>query len=198
MVAREANFIVVEAAGVGYFVNVPPSLIGPFGEPGSEVTVYTHLNVREDLFELYGFPRRDQQNLFKLLITVSGVGPKLGMAIVDTLTPDRFALAVLNADLKTLTTVKGLGKKGAERLILEIRDKIKAELPVPPAVLQPEDAAVPMADEGLSSKQNDVLNALLVLGFSVREATGIVAQTYDEEAALEANISAALRSAAKV
>lgn len=202
LVAREETTVIVETSGIGYSINMSPGLSASFAAPGEQVMIHTYLHVREDVFELYGFPQREQLNLFKLLITVSRIGPKLATTIVDTLPADQFALAVMNADIKTLTTVKGLGKKGAERLILEIRDKVKANLQVGrdgqtdvSATTEPNETDGASADGGM---REDVVNALLVLGFSAAEATDITARTFDPESTLEANISSALRSAAKV
>ncbi len=202
LVAREETTVIVETSGIGYSINMSPGLSASFAAPGEQVMIHTYLHVREDVFELYGFPQREQLNLFKLLITVSRIGPKLATTIVDTLPADQFALAVMNADIKTLTTVKGLGKKGAERLILEIRDKVKANLQVGrdgqtdvSATTEPNETDGTSADGGM---REDVVNALLVLGFSAAEATDITARTFDPESTLEANISSALRSAAKV
>lgn len=203
LIAREAGLVIVENNGIGYKLNIPAGLVSTLPEPGSEVLIHTHLNVREDVFELYGFPKKEQVKLFQLLITVNGIGPKLAMAIVDQLPTDRFAMAVLNEDIKTLTTVKGLGKKGAERLVLEIRDKVKANLKAEGALLttqaeMPEAAQGQEQDSAGGGLRNDVIAALLVLGFSTKEANTVVGQTLDPGLSLEENISKALRSTAKV
>lgn len=201
LIAREEASVIVETSGIGYSINMSPGLSASFAAPGDQVMIHTYLHVRDDVFELYGFPQREQLNLFKLLITVSRIGPKLATTIVDTLPADQFALAVMNADVKTLTTVKGLGKKGAERLILEIRDKVKANLQVEgdgriglPAATDRNATDGATADGDM---REDVVNALLVLGFSAGEATEITASTFDPQSTLETNISSALRSAAK-
>lgn len=128
---RDAGTVVVDVGGVGYRVQVPAlDRLPPRGEP---VELHTSLQVREDAMDLYGFPDRDGLELFELLLSSSGVGPKLALAALRTHRPDTLRTAIATADVATLTAVPGVGKKVAERLILELRDKVgSVEAPVGP------------------------------------------------------------------
>ncbi len=105
------DFLIIENQGVGYRLTMTPRDLAKLNTADGEVQVYTYLHVREDLLQLYGFGSPDGQTLFNTLITVSGVGPKLAMTLIQTLTPEEFVMAVLNEDIKTLIRAKGLGKK---------------------------------------------------------------------------------------
>ena len=104
---------------------MPLLLQGRIGHIGDEVCVYTYHYVREDAVALFGFPAPEDQDMFELLLTVSGIGPKTAIAVVETLQPADLAMAVLSGDVKKICTVKGLGKKSAERIVLELKDKLK-------------------------------------------------------------------------
>lgn len=193
LVSIESDAIIVETGGIGYRIFTADSLIPAFGAVDSDIIVFTKQIVREDDISLYGFPTKASMQMFSLLLGVSGVGPKVAAAVMGTLTPDAFALAVMTEDIKTITTVKGLGKKGAERLILELRDKFKGltwddagQLPLKGAVAT--DATDP---------RTEVLSALIVLGYSNTEALNLVKQSYDAERSLQDNIRMALKAAAK-
>ena len=96
-----------------------------FGKTGEETCIFTYLYVREDTFALYGFPSQEEHDMFVMLLQVTGIGPKVALALVAQVVPSQFALAIITGDVKRLTMVKGVGKKGAERLILELKDKLK-------------------------------------------------------------------------
>lgn len=194
LVALESDAIIVEVGGIGYRIFTAESLMPAFGAVDSDITVYTKQIVREDDISLYGFPTKASMQMFSLLLGVSGVGPKVASAVMGTLTPDAFALAVMTEDIKTITTVKGLGKKGAERLILELRDKFKG-LTWDDEGQQAATKAVVGADVG--DPRTEVLSALIVLGYSNQEALALVKQSYDSERSLQDNIRMALKAAAK-
>ena len=122
---KSNDSVVIEASGVGYAITVPLSTIENIGSVGEEVKVYTSLHVREDVMALYGFGTREELNMFELLKTVSGIGPKVAISVLSSISPSKFALAVITDDIKTLTQVQGIGKKTAQRIILELKDKIK-------------------------------------------------------------------------
>ena len=194
LVALESDAIIVEVGGIGYRIFTAESLMQAFGAIDSDITVYTKQIVREDDISLYGFPTKASMQMFSLLLGVSGVGPKVASAVMGTLTPDAFALAVMTEDIKTITTVKGLGKKGAERLILELRDKFKG--------LTWDDEGQQVATKAAVSTnaadpRTEVLSALMVLGYSNQEALALVKQSYDSERSLQDNIRMALKAAAK-
>ena len=181
---------VIDCAGVGYSLSVTSSTIGalpPADEnAGTQVRLYTHLQVREDGVDLFGFLSRDELRCFKLLITVSGVGPKVAISVLSYLTPEQFAAAVISADSKTLSKARGLGKKGAERIILELQEKLAKEYG---------EAPISAAPAGIQSpgKLSDAVNALLVLGYTKAEANEALAGIDHASMTLESMITAALK-----
>ena len=190
LVSRGSESIVLDHGGIGYEIFVPPAIAGRLGSPGDHIRVYTFLHVREDVSSCSVF-RQGTTDVFNTLLSVSGIGPKLAMSILDTLTPDRFALAILNEDLKTLTTVKGLGKKGAARVVLELKDKMAKTYSAEMIEVNPDDSQSLTEDQ--STMRHDVLSALLVLGYSSAEASSLIEASFDPDQSLEENISLALR-----
>ena len=170
--ARKLDSLVVDNQGMGYLMLASPGLMEKFPSVGEKVTVYTHLYVREDQMALYGFPSGEDLNLFELLLTVSGIGPKVASTIVGTMSPGQFAMAVLSGDAKALTQVRGIGRKGAERLILELKDKLKG-MDVPQTAGMPAAESAAGHAEG-GSLVNDAVSALVVLGYSSSEAASAV------------------------
>ncbi|AUG58225.1 Holliday junction branch migration protein RuvA [Acetivibrio saccincola] len=190
---KSNDSVVIEASGVGYAITVPLSTIENIGSVGEEVKVYTSLHVREDVMALYGFGTREELNMFELLKTVSGIGPKVAISVLSSISPSKFALAVITDDIKTLTQVQGIGKKTAQRIILELKDKIKKEQLTPLSVNQDE-----IHDTGeKSSKRSEAVNALMVLGYTASEAERAVLAVYSEEMDLELIIKNALKSLEK-
>ena len=118
------NYIVVDASGIGYRIFTSLECIEKSPHTGSDVTVYTYLNVREDAMELFGFYDKTEMDCFKMLITVNGVGPKMGLAILSELTPDKVALSIAAGDHKALTKANGVGPKLAQRICMELKDKV--------------------------------------------------------------------------
>lgn len=117
------NMAVIQAGGVGYACNTSTTTLGRLSK-GAEATLYTHLNVREDAVELYGFGSLEELSAFRMLLGVSGVGPKAALAILSVHTPERLALALISGDEKAITAAQGVGKKLAQRVILELKDKM--------------------------------------------------------------------------
>ncbi len=150
--------LIIDAGGVGYRVLVPISTFCRLPDPGEETQLYIHTHVREDLFVLYGFGTPLEQELFEKLISVSGVGPKVGLAVLSGIEPDDLLHAIRDNDVARLTRVPGIGKKTAERLILELKDKLKHVT-----------AASPMSAPPVA-KRDDLLSALGNLGYSENEA----------------------------
>lgn len=175
--------------GVGYrvFVSVPTASKLAVGQ---EATLHTYTHVREDALLLYGFSDLTEQELFEILLSVSGVGPKLALAILSQLAVDRFVRAILHAEVKVLTQVTGVGKKTAERLILELKDRLKS-WEVSTAASEPADA-VPTASAGL---HDDVTAALIGLGYSAEHSHSVVLSVLEEnpDATLELTLRAALK-----
>jgi Holliday junction DNA helicase RuvA len=152
--------VIVDVAGVGYRVNIPVSTFYRLGEEGTEVSLRVHTHVREDALALFGFLTAHEQDLFERLIQVAGVGPKLAVNILSGIEAVDLAAALRGSDIARLTRVPGVGKKTAERLIVELKDKMP---PAPPAASEAETGAV-------STPKEDLLSALAHLGYSRAEA----------------------------
>jgi holliday junction DNA helicase RuvA len=154
LLAKHPNQVVVETCGVGYEVNISVPTFSELPGNGSEVALHIHTQVREDLIALYGFLRPAEKQLFEKLITVSGIGPKLAITILSGMAADEMAGAILGNDVARLTRIPGIGKKTAERMVLELRDKL-------PAVAGTSVPTVPP----MSAMEEDVLSALVNLGY---------------------------------
>ncbi|MBQ8928037.1 MAG: Holliday junction branch migration protein RuvA [Oscillospiraceae bacterium] len=185
LIHTEPGLAVVECAGVGYACHTTQTTLTAIGSIGSEVRLYTHMAVREDAVMLFGFSDREELYCFELLITVSGVGPKAALAILSDLTPGRFALLVASGDITALTRVKGVGKKSAERIVVDLKDKLAKTNPV----LESGGAvpSVPAEDHF-----GEALAALCVLGYRQEEVAPVLAKL-DEAASAEELIRLTLR-----
>lgn len=189
------DLVVVENNGIGYEIICPFALSSKLGHVGTDVCVWLYQSVREDDISLYGFSEPEQKDMFLLLITVSGIGPKVAHSICSQLTPDKFALAVMGSDVKALTGVKGLGKKGAERIVLELKDKLKD--------MNSNNPSVVISSEGdndtviSSSVASDAVEALMVLGYKQADAANAVSSVYSEDMDLQSVIRSALKSLAR-
>jgi holliday junction DNA helicase RuvA len=159
LLAKHPNQVIVETSGVGYDVTITVPTFSDLPETGTEVALHIHTHVREDALALYGFLRGSEKLLFEKLITVSGIGPKLAITILSGMPADEMVRSIRGNDVARLTRIPGIGKKTAERMVLELRDKL------PETGL----AATPMATP-LSPVEDDVLSALLNLGYQ-RPAT---------------------------
>ncbi len=189
--AAEAGLVVLDAGGVGYAINTsyPSARTVKVGE---QALFYTFLRVAENIFELYGFVRRDELDCFKQLVTISGVGPRVALAILGTVTPEKLALCVISGDEKALTAAPGVGKKLAQRILLELKDKIaKAageeleELAVSANVAEP----VPQ-----NSNREAAVSALIVLGYTRPEAVKAVSGVTESGLSTEEIIRQALKN----
>jgi holliday junction DNA helicase RuvA len=154
---KGASRIIVDVNGVGYEVLVPLSTFYALGEPGATVTLRIHTHVREDTIALYGFLSALEQDVFERLIAISGVGPKLGIAVLSGIEPAELVRAVRTQDVARLTSIPGVGKKTAERIGLELKDRL-------PASLQPTGTA-PAAVRPGDALRDDLLSALVNLGY---------------------------------
>lgn len=158
--------IVVEAGQIGYNIHIPASMIDDFTGTGQEVKIYTYLQVKEDDMQLYGFLTRDDLNIFKLLLGVNGIGPKGALAVLSVMTPDDLRFAVLGEDAKAIAKAPGIGNKTAQRVILELKDKLSLE-----DAFEAKTAHVAEANvNSLSSVKNEAVQALTALGYSSSEA----------------------------
>ncbi len=193
LVQKKEEYVVVESSGIGYRIFCHPPMQDRFGRTGEQVCVFTYLYVREDTFALYGFPSQEEHDMFVMLLQVTGIGPKVALALVAQVVPSQFALAIITGDVKRLTMVKGVGKKGAERLILELKDKLKG--------FAFEDADGVMissdTDGSLSSDSllmQEAMSAMVVLGYSAQEARKTVSSVYKEGMTIEELIRLSLRA----
>ena len=191
---RNDQQIVIENNGIGYLINCPLGISAEIGGLGDEVIVYLYQSVKEDEISLYGFKSRDQKEMFLKLITVSGIGPKVAHSICASLSAEQIAAAVMSGNIALLTGVKGLGKKTAERIILELKDKLKNQLSSASQVTSMPVAAstAPAGDSGV---MQDAVGALIVLGYKDQEAAEAVASAYEEGIGLEDLIRKSLKLA---
>ncbi|MDP8221922.1 MAG: Holliday junction branch migration protein RuvA [Candidatus Lernaella stagnicola] len=190
---KELTRVVVDVGGVGYAVNISANCFYALPEPPAEVTLLIHTSVREDDISLYGFLTALEKNLFRHLVSVSNVGPRAAMNLLSAFKAEDLLSAIANQDAKALSTVTGIGKKTAERILVDLGDKAgkllaeaEIELPAPPSPL--------------SVAERDALSALVNLGFRETEAESAVArarQVVGPDAGLEDLIRAALRRHAK-
>lgn len=182
----EANLAVLDIGGVGYACHTTGYTISQL-QLGKQHKLYTYCNIREDAFDIFGFSSREELNLFQRLLGVSGVGPRVALAILSATTPDQFALAVMTGDEKSLTRAQGVGKKMAQRIILELRDKLSGELTTM-EFSSPAAMAVP------GSKAGEAAAALAALGYSQSEISLALKGADVETLSVEEIIRAALRA----
>jgi Holliday junction DNA helicase RuvA len=168
LLAKHPNQVIVETSGVGYDVTITVPTFSDLPELGTEVALHIHTHVREDALALYGFLRSSEKLLFEKLLTVSGIGPKLAITILSGMPADEMVRSIRGNDVARLTRIPGIGKKTAERMVLELRDKLPEAGPT----------ATPTAT-ALSPIEDDVLSALLNLGYqrpAAEKALGAVSQ----------------------
>ncbi|TPG18074.1 Holliday junction branch migration protein RuvA [Pedococcus bigeumensis] len=178
--------VVIEVGGVGMLLHTTPATASAL-HLGQEALLATTLVVREDSLTLYAFTTDDERDIFEQVQTVSGVGPRIALAMLSVLAPDRLRAAVTSADLATLTKVPGIGKKGAERIVLELRDKLGMPFGAAGAT-----TAVPPV--GATAWRDQVAEALVGLGYSAKQADDAVSKAADAAPA-GADVSAMLRAA---
>ncbi len=180
---KHPSRIILETGGVGYDVQVPLSTFYTLGEPGAALTLRIHTHVREDVIALYGFATSLEQDLFERLIAISGVGPKLALAVLSGIEPADLIRAVRLGDVARLTAIPGVGKKTAERIVLELKDRLPAS-----AQGAGQAQAAPAPGDQL---REDLLSALLNLGYQRAAADKAIAKALDESRELP--FDAALR-----
>lgn len=181
VVAKDESSAIVEVGGIGFRVLFSDSDLGRFAELGREVTLYTHLQVREDAWTLYGFSTEDARDLFELLLGARGIGPKAALALLSAFSPESLQTAIVQEDIGALSRVPGIGPKTARTLTFHLRDKIRIE-PVGPSLA------------ALAEIDAEVVAALTALGYSVVEAQRAVQSLPREEMPLEERIRLALAS----
>ena len=172
LLGREPNQVLIEVAGVGYRVTVGPLVSATLGEVGSAVFVHIHHHIREDAQHLYGFAELDERMMFETLLSAHGVGPSLALAIMSVHGPDGLRRAVVDEDVATLCLVPGVGKKTAQRLLVDLSSKVEA-----PTGHSANGSTVP---GGSSTSRNDVREGLSALGYSDEEIAHALRQVPDE------------------
>lgn len=177
--AKGESFLIVETGGIGFKVHVPASLSARWGTLGRQVELFTHLHLRENLVSLYGFETQEALGFFELLLGVSGIGPKVALAILSAGRVDALRTAIASGDTDYLILMPGIGKKTAQRIILDLRGKIEEEELVPALPLSPVD--------------EDVIAALTSMGYSHSEAREALASLPEEEIPLEERLVQAIR-----
>ena len=184
----EQNLAVIDCSGVGFQCIVSMNTLSHV-ELGQDVTLYTYCNIREDGFDSFGFYELNEKRSFEMLLGVSGVGPKAAVSILSAVTPEGLAMAVLNHDEKLITSAQGVGKKIAQRIILELQDKISKES----AALSGSGRPSPVAAAPGSAKYSDAAAALSVLGFTPSETSSLLRSIDIESLSLEEIIKEALK-----
>lgn len=191
LAALEEDKIIVDVGGIGYGIFMPGQAMASLPPVGNRVKIHTYLHVKEDAMQLFGFLTRDDLEIFRLLIGVNGIGPKGGLGILSALSPDELRFAVLSGDAKAISAAPGIGKKTAEKLILELKDKLRME-----DVL--EHAGTPVGEEpgavGTTGVAGEAVQALVALGYGSTEALQAVKKVeISEDAQVEDVLKAALR-----
>jgi holliday junction DNA helicase RuvA len=188
---KQPTRVVLDVGGVGYDVAVPLSTFYGLGEPGSDVALRVHTHVREDALALYGFSTALELDLFNRLISISGIGPKLALAVLSGIEPPELVGAIERGDLARLTAIPGVGKKTSERIVLELKDRL------PRAHVVEAADGVATAATGL---RDDLLSALMNLGYHrplAEKAVDAALKTTGREAGFERTLKQALREVAK-
>ena len=179
LVARGDNFLVVETGGIDFKIYVSDRTLGRAGSPGQEARLFTHVHVREDAMELYGFPTDDELAFFELLISVSGVGPRSALSIIDVAPLEELSAAIHEGRPDLLTKASGIGRKTAERIIVELRGKVGSA--------RSGDVVLKMDTDA------DLVEALSNLGYRREEAREALARVPQDVAGVEARLKEALR-----
>lgn len=192
LAAVEPQKAVVDVGGVGYGVYMSQQALSLLPQPGNEVKLFTYLNVKEDAMQLFGFLTKDDLEIFKLVIGVSGIGPKGGLNILSCMSPDELRFAIMSGDAKAISTAPGIGKKTAEKLILELRDKVDIADMLESAVHggSSEDLRAAEAESGM---QAEAIQALVALGYGNAESLRAVRKTSPDCQTVEDILKEALK-----
>lgn len=189
LAAVEKEKAIVDVGGIGYGIYMPGQAMALLPPVGNQVKIHTYLNVREDAMQLFGFLTRDDLEVFKLVIGVSGIGPKGGLSILSKLSPDDLRFAVLSGDVKAISSAPGIGKKTAEKLIIELKDKLNIEDVLNHAA---GNDKVPSVDAS-SGIQSEAVQALVALGYGSTESLRAVKQVELENPTVEDVLKEALK-----
>lgn len=193
LIAIEEEKVIVEVNGVGFGIFMPAQSMNLLPTIGEEVKLHTYMNVREDAMQLFGFLTKDDLNVFKLIIGVSGIGPKGGLSILSELSPDELRFAVMSHDVKAISASQGIGKKTAEKLIIELKDKLSIE-DVLQRVEDSEERTSVSANRQDNQIQAEAIQALVALGYGNSEALRAVKKVdITEETSVEDVLKLALK-----
>lgn len=187
IIEKEPENIVIECNHIGYNIHIAPGMLSKFPSVGQMARIYTYTSVREDAFWLYGFNSKEELSLFKLLITVSGIGPKAAMGILSVMDVDTIRLAVISQDVKMIAKAPGVGAKSASRIVLELKDKIKPEDVIGKSADDEEDSVIGIL-------RQEATEALVSLGYTVSDAYKVLQKLdINEDTKVEDVIKMALR-----
>lgn len=187
----EEGSLIIDRDGIGFQVFVPGGVLGEQFRPGDDVKVYTYLNVKEDAMQLFGFLTKDDLSVFRLLLNVNGIGPKAALGVLSGLTADELRFAILSDDVSTLTKAPGIGKKTAQKIILELKDKLSLEEAFEQKITNVREQSLGNSDQDVAK---DAVQALVALGYSNTEALQAVRKVELQEGLdTEAILKAALK-----
>ncbi|MBR3132818.1 MAG: Holliday junction branch migration protein RuvA [Clostridia bacterium] len=192
---KSTNFVVIDVGGVGYKVFMSASSIDKIGELGNVVKVHTHYHVREDDISLYGFLSNEELKMFELLLSVSGIGAKSAITMLSNITPSAFAVAVISNDIKSLTKIPGVGTKSAQRIVLELKDKLKNEDAISKG--DGNEVATTVESVDTSANSSDAFAALIMLGYSRPEVNKAIEKIDTSSLSTEDIIKVALKYLAR-
>lgn len=192
LTAVEKEKVIVDVGGIGYGIFMPEASVGLLPQMGNEVKLHTYLNVREDAMQLFGFLTRDDLEVFKLLIGVSGIGPKGGLSILSRLTADDLRFAVMSGDARAISAAPGIGKKTAEKVIIELKDKLDIEEMLHRS--GEDGKTVVSADSATNEIQSEAVQALVALGYGSTESIKAVKKVNLEDATVEEVLKQALKN----
>ena len=188
---KAKDSIVIETAGRGYKIYISEKTMMTLGELGEKIKIYTHYHVREDNISLYGFTSNEELKMFELLLQVSGIGAKTAITMLSNITPSQFALAVISNDIKELVKIPGIGTKSAQRMILELKDKLKVENAI-------EEKSETKSEE-ISNVEaiNEATQALQILGYNKAEIKRVFEKIQLKNVSTEEIIKSALKNLAR-
>ena len=193
VVEIEEEKLILECGDIGYNISMPASALDGTLRPGQEVKIHTHLHVREDAMQLYGFLTRDDLKMFRMLLGVSGIGPKAALGILSGLSADELRFAVLSDDIKTISRAPGVGKKTAQKMILELKDKLDLQEAFDTKTMHVQEASQAETG-GLVDAKKEAVQALTALGYSGSEALRAVKQV---DVSPDMNVEEILKQALK-
>ena len=184
--AKNLDNVIVEIGGIGHKIFMSATSMDRLGEVGTEVKVHTYMRVREDDISLYGFCTNEELKMFEQLLGVSGVGAKVALSILANISPSSFALAIITGDLNTLKSLPGIGAKSAQRMILELKDKMKTQEAI-------ETEFIPAKTAIKNDKAKDAIEALQVLGYARRDIDLAISKIDTNELSVEEIIKQGLK-----